>query len=219
MDVLERARTLVHSPTALPTRRRLVAAALAAAAVVCALNALRPPPIPTRQIWVAAHDLAGGAPLTTSDIRAAPLPLTALPHDALRATQRIVGRVLAAPMRTGEPLTDVRLLSPALLTAMGTPTAVAVPVRVADGPAALALVHAGDRIDVLAVADADAAATSSGSVVVHDVQVLATPANDPGNGTDSMAGLLIVAASSRQAAALAQVAATSRLSVSLRRPA
>jgi len=203
----------------LPTRRRLVAAGLAALAVLCGLNALRPTPVPTKQIWVAAHDLSGGLPLATADLRVAAVPLADVPRHALPVTESITGRLVGAPMRSGEPLTDVRLLSPELVTALGTPNAVAVPVRVADGPAALALVHTGDRIDVLAVSDPEAAATDHSSVVVHDVRVLAIAPEDPTGSSDQGGGLLIVAATSHQAAVLAGVAATSRLSVTLRRPA
>jgi Flp pilus assembly protein CpaB len=218
MDVLARARAWLASPTHLTSRRRLVAAVLVAVIVGCAVHALRPPPAPTRVVWVAARDLPGGAPLTGGDVTARHMAMPDVPTGALPAAEPVVGRMLAAPMRRGEPLTDVRLLSPALLSAIGAPGADAVPVRVADGPAALALVHAGDRIDVIAASDPDAAAQSTGGVVVHDVRVLATPARDSSDAADD-SGLLIVAATRRQAAVLSQAAVTSRLSISVRRPA
>ena len=59
-----------------------------------------------------------------------------------------VGRVLAGPVRSGEALTDVRLVGSSLLTRGG--RLVAAPVRLAD-PATAGLLHAGDRVDVLAV--------------------------------------------------------------------
>jgi Flp pilus assembly protein CpaB len=219
MDLLAAARSWLSSPTRIASRRRLVAAVLVGVAVLCGLRSIRPPDRATRSVWVAAHDLSGGAPLTAADIRTARYPPSDVPAGALPAARPIVGQVLGAPMRAGEPLTDVRLLSPALLAAIGSPGAVALPLRVADGPATLALVRAGDRIDVIAVGDPATATTGRGSVVVHDVRVLATPSIDSTTSTDDGGGVLVVAASPRQAATLAQVSATSRLSISVRRPA
>lgn len=201
----------------LASRRRLVVAILTGIAVVSGLSALRPAPAPTQRVWVAARDLSGCEPLTTSDVRIQPLPTVDLPADALRAGSPVIGRLLAAPMRRGEPLTDVRLLGPALLSATGEPGDVAVPVRVADGPATLALVHAGDRIDVIAAPDAEAGGRPATFTVVHDVRVLATPTNDDPSGSGDAAGLLIVAASDHQAATLAEIATGARLSVAVRR--
>jgi pilus assembly protein CpaB len=199
-------------------RRRVVVAALTAIAVLAALHTLRPTPPATRAVWVAARDLSGGAPLAAGDVRSARLPVADVPSRAVESSQPVTGRTLAAPMRAGEPLTDVRLLSPALLAATGVDGAVAVPVRVADGPAALALVHAGDLVDVIAVGDPASGVTGAASAVVHDVRVLATPARETSPDAEADgAGLLIVAATPRQAAALATASAGSRLSVAVRR--
>jgi Flp pilus assembly protein CpaB len=204
-------------------RRRLAVAVCTGIAVVCGLNALRPPAAPTRQVLVAAHDLAGGSPLAAGDLAVERLPTHDVPAGAFPAAAGIRGRLLAAPMRRGEPITDVRLLSPSLLSAADQADSVAVPVRIADGPAALAVVHAGDVVDLIATTDPDGGVQMTGSTVVHDVRVLATPstgsAADSGDSGDTEGGgLLIVAATDRQAAALAQAGTSSRLSVAVRRP-
>ena len=122
------------------------------------------------------------------------------------------GEVLAAPVRKGEPLTDVRVISPALIATTGSALNVAVPVRVTDGPAALALVKAGQRIAVIATGDPGTGAAARTHTVVEDVRVLAVPTQ---LGVDD-AGLIIVAVSRRQAAALAAVPAGDRVSVAVR---
>jgi Flp pilus assembly protein CpaB len=203
----------------LALRRRLVVAVLTGVAVVSGLSAVRPAAVPTQRVWVAAHDLAGGEPLGSSDIRVERLPSADVPAGALHATSTVVGRLLAAPMRQGEPLTDVRILSSSLLAATDVPGEVAVPVRVADGPATLALAHAGDLVDVIAAPDADEGGPPTSFVVVRNVRVLATPTRDSdGDATSGdSAGLLIIEATSAQAAALAQASTRAALSIAVRR--
>jgi pilus assembly protein CpaB len=196
-------------------RRRLLAAGFAGIAVLAGLHAVSPDPPPATRIWVAARDLSGGRPLVAADVSVAELPVAAVPAGALPAGQPVRGRFVAAPMRRGEPLTDVRLLEPALLEALSRPGLVAVPVRVADGSAATALVHAGDRVDVLAVSE-DAAGRTTTAQVASNALVLSVPAHDDGSG--SGAGLVVVAVSPTTAERLARSGATARLSVALEHP-
>ena len=63
------------------------------------------------------------------------------------STDDAVGRTLAAPLRAGEPVTDVRLVGPAL--AAGAPGADALPVRLPDA-GMVGAARAGDRIDLIA---------------------------------------------------------------------
>ena len=140
-----------------------------------------------------------------------------VPAGVLRAGTQVIGRLLAAPVRQGEPLTDVRLLGPALLTALPDPGLVAVPVRVADGSAAAALVHPGDIVDVLAVDDTDSGRASGRPVTVASaVRVVAVPAR--GGVAGDGGGLVVVAADRAQADALAAASVGARLSLALRRP-
>ncbi len=195
------------------SHRRLLTTALIVIAAVGALSALRPAAGRTIPVWVAAHDLRGGAPLRAADLRLEELPVADVPAAAIPHTTAPVGRLLAAPMRRGEPLTDVRLLSAALLSLSGTGADVAVPVRVSDGPAALALLHPGDRVDVITTEDvASAGLRATAGPVVQDVGVLAIPAHVAADD----AGLIIVAATPAQAASLAEIPAGDRVSIALR---
>jgi pilus assembly protein CpaB len=197
--------------------RRFAAAVCIGLAVLCSLHVLHPRPPASRSVWVVAHDLAGGAPLTARDVKAERLPLPAVPRGALLASERVVGRLLAAPMRAGEPVTDVRLLEPSLLAALREPGLVAVPIRLADGPAAAALTRPGDLVDVLGTANdgsGDTAATTSTTrVIASRLTVLAVPARD--SSSDDGAGLVVVAATDADAARLADAATTTRLSLAL----
>lgn len=198
---------------ALLRHRRTIGAFLSAVAVVLAVSAARPRPVPTVGVWVAARNLVGGAPLQAADLRLAQLPSSGVPDHAIRAGQSVSGRFLAAPMRRGEPLTDVRLLAPALIATAGGPGALAVPVRVSDASAAIALVQAGDSVDVMAAGDPGSATALPAGPVVQDVRVLsvARPA------TDDAAGLVVVAANPAQAAAVAAIPPGATVSLALRR--
>ena len=196
--------------------RRLIAALCAGVAVLAAVKAVTPHPPRAVAIWAAARDLSGGSPLSATDVRAVALPIGAVPAGALLAGAPVAGRLLAAPMRRGEPLTDVRLLGPSLLTALPDPGLVAVPVRVADGSAAAALVHPGDVVDVLAAGDPEAGRSSGRPVVVASaVRVVAVPAR-AGAASDG-GGLVVVAVDRAQATALAAASSGARLSLALRR--
>ena len=79
-----------------------------------------------------------------------------------------VGRVLAAPLRQGEPVTDVRLVGPPLTE--GYDGLVAVPVRLPDA-GMVALLQVGDRIDLVATDPQGGGAR----IVAADVPVVALP--------------------------------------------
>jgi Flp pilus assembly protein CpaB len=201
-------RTLRRLRRAVLARRRLLAALLAGVAVLSAVRAAAEPAVPTGPVVVAARDLAGGTTVRGSDLRVARLPADTVPGGSSAEIAPLTGRVLAAPVREGEPVTDVRVVAPRLLD--GFPGLVAAPVRVAD-PAVVALLAAGDRVDVVAAGPDGGGA----EVVVPDAQVAAVPR--PSGRTDAMVtgGLVVLAVSEAQALALADAAVSSVLSVFL----
>jgi len=125
--------------------RRALAALCLAAAVLAGLQAVRPPPEPTTPVLVAARDLRGGTVLGPGDVREVRFAPGTAPEGSTPARDA-VGRTLAAPLRRGEPVTDVRLVGPGLLA--GYPGTVATPVPLPD-PAAVSLLAVGVRVDVL----------------------------------------------------------------------
>ena len=179
-----------------------------AAAVATALPTLAPPPVPAVGVVAAAHDLSPGSPLVAADLRSVSLPRSVAPEGALTSFASALGRVLASPVRRGEALTDVRLLgSGLLLRGRGL---VAAPVRLAD-PATAALLHAGDRVDVLAV-PTEPRVTTSATSVAAGLQVLAVPS--PGQ-SDPDGALVVLAATPATALRLAAAAVGSRLSITV----
>ena len=196
--------------------RRPLAALLAAAAAGLGLIALRPGPPPSVRVLAAARDLPAGATLTRSDVRHVDLPPGTAPSGALRSAP---GRVLAAPMRRGEPLTDARVVGDGLLSGYGRDT-VATPVRIADADA-VRLVRPGDRIDVLTTPAPPSLpdtppppGRADARVVAAALPVITVPA--PGEAGDRQGALLVLATTRAQALALA--AATAPLSLAITPP-
>lgn len=183
--------------------RVLLASGLAAAAVASGLSAVAPAPAPSVRVLTAAQDLPAGAVLGADDLVAADVPHALLPDGALTDLAAVKGRLVAGPVRRGEPLTDVRLLGSGLLPRG---SEVAVPVRLAE-PATGALVQVGDTVDVLS-ASPDGGA--SAQVVATGLSVLSVPALDEAAGEGA---LVVVAAGRSTAARLAAAAVTGRLSV------
>ncbi|WP_028637363.1 SAF domain-containing protein [Nocardioides sp. URHA0032] len=163
-------------------RRRLLAALLTAVAVATGLHAATATPPPEVRVVVAAHDLPSGTVLGDEDLRTVGFRPGSVPAGVAAAP---AGRTLAAPLRAGEPVTDVRLVGPSLTE--GYPGLAAVPVRLPD--AAMAdLLAVGDRVDLVSADPQGSGAT----VVASGVPVLALPAGDGEVGAAELTGRLVV---------------------------
>jgi Flp pilus assembly protein CpaB len=148
-------------------RRRPLAALLAAAAVLAGIHELRPPPPPSVTVLAAARDLPSGLVITADDVTTVDYASGTEPDGLL---DHAIGRVLAAPLRAGEPLTDRRVMGRELADAH--PGSVLVPVRLPDADVA-GLLRVGDRIDLLA---ADPQGAAAARLVATDLAVVALPA-------------------------------------------
>jgi Flp pilus assembly protein CpaB len=192
--------------------RQVAAAVLTLSALVLAL---RPSPSPvvsaqeaTVPVVVAARDLLAGAVLTAADLTTADYPAAAAPAGVVGDAGALLRRVLAGGVRTREPITDARLVGPGV-TALLPAGQVAAPVRLAD-LAVAALVHTGDRVDVLATA---AGAPTAELVAEGALVVAATGADEQAGG-----GLLLLAVDDGTAARLAAAATSATLTVTLPPP-
>jgi Flp pilus assembly protein CpaB len=195
--------------------RRLLVAGLLSASAALAIQAVTPPPPRTESVLVAAKDLTGGTRLSPDDVRLTGVAPSAVPAGALRGRFTAAGRTLAAPVRKGEVLTDVRLVGRTFLDSYGA-ARVAAPVRIADA-AAVHLVQPGDIVDVLAAgAGADGTATAMARPVAEAVPVVTIPSTDGSalrGSTDEQGALVVVVTSPDTAARLAAAAVTDRLSL------
>ncbi len=163
-------------------RRRLLAAVLTAVAVAGGLHAAAAPPPASVRVLTAARDLPAGTVLSGADLAEDEFAPDSVPAGL---TTDAVGRTLASPLRSGEPVTDVRLVGAAL--AGSHPDRTALPVRLPDS-AMVDLLRVGDVIDLIATDPQGSGAT----VVAAAVPVLAIPPADEDVGGDGQAGALVV---------------------------
>ena len=190
-------------------RRRSLAALCAALAVLASVQAVRVPASPTTPVLVAGKDLAGGRVLSAGDLVVREYAVGTTPAGAVTDAGSVSGRVLAAPLREGEPLTDVRLVGPGLLD--GYPGKVVTPVRVADADA-VRLVSVGDRVDLVA-SDPESGTTAT---VASAAPVVAVPRRRAGSASIESGALVVVAVSATESLDLARAAASSIVTVAFR---
>ncbi|MDN5896718.1 MAG: SAF domain-containing protein [Nocardioides sp.] len=191
-------------------RRRLLAAACLGAAVLAGLRAVSPAPEPTVEVLVAAHDLDAGAVLGPSDLATEDWPAGAAPSRVARATEAL-GRTITGPVRSGEPVTDVRLVGESLLE--GYPDLEAVPIRIPDSQAA-GLLRVGMRIDLLATDPRSGDTTRVG----EDVPILALPHQGvPPQGNPTPGRLLVVGTTPEMSENVASATVTHHLTALISR--
>lgn len=189
--------------------RRIAAALLVLLALALAT---RPPPRaagePTVPMLVAARDLPPGSSLRPGDVQVVHAPESLRPAAALTSADQAAGRVLAGATSRGEALTRTRLVGRENShLATGDPSAVAVPVRLAD-PEVAALLTPGARVDVVTVSPDSAVA---GVVLAADATVVTVreTADEPGR-------LVVIAVPRDTATRLASVSLGQPVAITLR---
>jgi pilus assembly protein CpaB len=185
--------------------RRLVAIGLVVLAGAFALRPAGARETADVGVVVAGRDLAPGTLLSQPDLAIRSLPADAVPSGAMTSREVVIGRVLASAVRSGEPLTDVRLVGPAdTALTTGDPNSATVPVRLAD-PDVADLLRPGVRVDVVTL-DPDHQANP----VLAENATVVTTRDTEGHGTaggQGQAGRLVLVALPRQSAT--QLAAAS----------
>lgn len=103
---------------------------------------------------VTASDLEAGHELTEDDVRVASAPAGLVPSGALTSMDSALGRILTSATRSGEPITDTRLIGADGAGLSGHPDEAAVPIRLGDTGIA-ELLHPGATVDVVTLDSAD----------------------------------------------------------------
>lgn len=192
--------------------RRILAAALTALA---GFLLLRGNPAAERvEVVVAAHDLAPGRAVAATDLRTATFSANSLPGGAIHEPAPLLGATLSAPMRAGEIFTDLRVLGPRLAAAAtAAPDARIVPIRLADNAVAEVL-RTGDRVDVVAAAEADTPAATPARTLAAGAVVVSIPERSgTGKTSRSEDRVVLIALDSAHATAVAAASLRTALTV------
>jgi Flp pilus assembly protein CpaB len=191
--------------------RRPLAAGLAALAVASALSALAPESTPTVPVVVAVRDVPTGGILDDSSLKVSPMAARALPPGVFGSIDEVRGSQLAVPAAAGAPITATSLVGPGLLTGAA-PGTVAVPVRPSDADVGN-LLAPGQLVDVVLSEGNGYEREVRSRVIASAVPVLWVPEGDGGSwvGSGGESGLVVVAASQAESAALAAAPSRGRV--------
>jgi Flp pilus assembly protein CpaB len=176
--------------------------------VLAVVHELGPPDPRTTSVVVAARDVPSGERLKPDDLRIERLRPSQVPDGAATSVTALDGEQVTVPLRSGEVVTDARLLSSALVGQYGAGL-VATPVRLPDADV-VALLETGDLVDVYA---ATGDATRAADRVVIAAPVVSVPASFERSGDGA---IVVLALDERETARLAQASVTTQLSISLR---
>lgn len=174
-----RRRILVH--------RRVLGACCAAVAVWLVVQAATAPPPQTVPVWTAAHNLPSGVVLSRDDLTRTGFTPGSVPAHAISSLRLALGRTLATPLGTGDPITPAHLVGAERLT--GDPGRAAVAVRIPD-PAVAELLSPGQRVALVA---SDPQGTRPPERIAEDAAVVAVPrATGADAGPGALGGRLVV---------------------------
>jgi len=187
---------------------------LVAAVVV---DRVSPPPTPTRPVVVTAREVEAGTVLDEADVAVVRVAAALAPQSSLTRAGDAVGRTTSVALPPGQTLTP-SLVAAGEIAATAPAGTVVTPVRLAD-PSIAALLHPGDRVDLVA-ATASSGAPGAGTHLARRALVLGGAPAEPapggllGGGT-SAGGITLVAVLPEEATALAGVGQWGGLSVVL----
>ncbi|MFJ3956249.1 Flp pilus assembly protein CpaB [Arthrobacter sp. NPDC090010] len=193
--------------------KRLLAAIMLTISASLLVYQLTPEPAQREAVVAASSDLPVGTTLSRENLTLIQLPAQAITPGAFREVDRLVGRSLATPLKRGQPLSDVSLLGPGLLSGTAPGTS-AVPVRLAD-PQSLKVLSPGQLVDIVLSQDGEAGSRGTSTVVASRLAVLwlgKDGSSDGWLGTGDAEGLLVLAASPSQAQSLAGAGIGGKLS-------
>jgi Flp pilus assembly protein CpaB len=152
--------------------RRVLAIALLLTAGVLAVRPVKAESSPSGPAVVSARDIAAGSVLSPADVRLVQVPDSLRPAGALSTLEATEGRLLAGAARSGEPITDARLVNPpANIPGSGDSGKSIVPVRLSESAVA-SLLHPGERVDVVT------ASSDGGRQVLASMAVVVTVVPD-----------------------------------------
>jgi Flp pilus assembly protein CpaB len=190
--------------------RRVCAVGLLVVALVASLTAGRTEEL--RSAVVAARDVNPGHRLTADDLTIRDVAPDMLPAGALTQVSDLTEKTVTGPVRSGEIVTDARVLSNRLpMELLQRADARLVPVKLAD-TAVIDLLREGDVVDVLSI-DESSEDQPSATRVLAKSAVVALVSQPTGSRTGADARLAILALPERDAHVVAAATLTAPITV------
>jgi Flp pilus assembly protein CpaB len=190
--------------------RRVCAVVLLIVALVAALTAGQTEEL--RPVVVAAHDVSPGQRLTADDLAIREVAPDGLPTGALTQVSELTDKTVTGPVRSGEIVTDARVLSSRLpMELLQRADARLVPVKLAD-TAVIDLLREGDVVDVLSI-DESVDHQPSATRVLAKSAVVALVSQATGSRSGADARLAILALPERDAHVVAAATLTAPITV------
>jgi Flp pilus assembly protein CpaB len=190
--------------------RRACAVVLLVVALVATLTAGRTEEL--RSAVVAARDVSPGHRLTADDLTIRDVAPDTLPAGAMTQVSDLTDKTVTGPVRSGEIITDVRVLSSRLpMELLQRADARLVPVKLAD-TAVIDLLREGDVVDVLSIDDSSEDQPSATRVLANSA-VVALVSQPTGSRTGADTRLAILALPEHDAHVVAAATLTAPITV------
>ncbi len=172
-----------------------------------------------KMLVVAAKALKPGTVLQSADVKTIPWPTDQLPKNSFGSVDQVVGNTVFDAISEDEPVLATRLASAQSGGGSGVPTGMrAVSVHVTDSSGVMALLRAGQKVDVQVVVGRGKPAETTVRTALEGLQVLAVTPQPEANGQAQNLPVVTLLAKPSEADVLALADSGANVRLTLRNP-
>lgn len=173
---------------------------------------------PSKMLVVAAKSLKPGTVLQASDVKLIAWPEPELPQGSFESVQQVAGDTVFDWIDSGEPIFESRLASEKTAGGSGVPTGMrAVSIHVTDSTGVMALLRAGQKVDVQVVTGRGENHDTTVRTALEDLQVLGVSGAEQSSQGATLPVVTLLSTPA-QADVLAAADAGARVRLTLRNP-
>ena len=171
-----------------------------------------------KMLVVAAKPLKSGTVITAQDVKTIPWPGATTPKGTFETSDKVVGKTVFDLIGEEEPITDSHIASPQSGGGAGVPAGMrAVSIHVTDSTGVMALLRAGQKVDVQVVLGKNGTETVV-RTALEDLQVLSVNSVPEGSSQGLALPVVTLLAKPAQADVLAAADSGARVRLTLRNP-
>jgi pilus assembly protein CpaB len=181
------------------------------------VNRLTSSPGTGKTLVVAARPLKAGTQLQTADLKTIPWPAQQLPAGFYGTVDQVTGTTVFDPIGEGEPVVTSHLATATSVGGVGIPEGMrAVSIHITDSTGVLALLRAGQKVDVQVVVRQKE--TTQVRTALEDLTVLSVQAQSEASSQGVVLPVVTLLAKPADADILAWADSGARVRVTLRNP-